>query len=164
MRNETVLVVDDRRRNAELFAQVLRMCGFDNEVVIARDGREALDYLFADGEHDGREAATLPRLVILDLHMPRMDGFEVLRRIRADELTSPLPVVVMSASCFPEDVAEAYRLGASGVVDKASFAVPFMELVRDIARYWLVINEPSPALPSARAERRREICHDRRPG
>ena len=140
----TILLVDDRPTSAGLFITALRTSGFTNEVVVACDGQEALDYLFGCGEHADRDTSLMPRLVLLDLNMPRLDGLETLRRIRADERTQLLPVVMLSASNLPEDVAEAYRLGANGFIDKLSLFVSFPELVKQIANYWLVINQQAP--------------------
>ncbi len=137
-----VLMAEDRRELANLFVEVLRMKGIENEVVIARDGVEALEYLFGEGEHSGRDASALPALVMMDMNMPRMGGLEALQRIRADVRTELVPVVIFSSTRFPDDVAEAYRLGANGFVDKAALdGPPYPELVSLMVRYWLSVNE-----------------------
>jgi two-component system, response regulator len=107
-------------------------------------GAQVLEYLFGEGEHAGRDPAAMPRLVVLDLNMPGMDGLEALGYIRDDERTRRLPVVMTSAFCTLEDVQDAYSLGANAFIDKASTSVPFEELVREVAHSWLAINEPPP--------------------
>lgn len=139
-----MLLVEDAPRNAEQFVRVLRMHGYRDEVVVVGDGAECLDYLFGEGVYEGRDARPAPRLVLLDVHMPRMDGLEALRRIRQDERTSLLPVVMFSATSSPEDVDAAYELGANAFIDKVSAPVPFPEMVRILVRFWLGINEPPP--------------------
>jgi two-component system response regulator len=135
----TILMADDNPRTADVFGLVLRANGIDNEVVVARDGVEALDYLFGTGDHAGSDTSFMPRLMLLDLSMPRMGGLEVLRRLREDERTKLLPVVVLTSSTDPQDIVEAYRAGANSYVDKLS-DVPWPELVPLIARYWLDMN------------------------
>jgi CheY-like chemotaxis protein len=138
-----ILFVDDKPLNADVFAQALRMFGYSNEVVTAGDGIEALDYLFARSDHVGRDTSMKPRLILLDLSMPRMDGLETLRRLREDERTKLLPIVMLTATDNSQDKAEAYRLGINGYVDKIS-DLPFPEVVKRIADYWLGLNEPAP--------------------
>jgi CheY-like chemotaxis protein len=138
-----ILFVDDKPLNADVFAQALRMFGYSNEVVTAGDGIEALDYFFARSDHVGRDTGMKPRLILLDLSMPRMDGLETLRRLREDERTKLLPIVMLTATDNSQDKAEAYRLGINGYVDKIS-DLPFPEVVKRIADYWLGLNEPAP--------------------
>ena len=145
MEDAIILFVDDKPWNADHFARVLRRFGYSNEVVPAGDGIEALNYLFARGDHVGRDTGVKPRLIVLDLNMPRMDGLETLRRLREDERTKLLPVVMLTATDDAGDRAEAYRLGVNGYVDKIS-GVPFPDMVRRIADYWLGLNEPAPTL------------------
>ena len=141
----TVLLADDNPKNAQLFVRTLRISGFENEVVVVGDGAEALEYLLGEGEHAERDPHAMPQLVVLDLNMPGMDALELLGRIRGDERTQQLPVVMISAFCTLEDVQDAYRLGANAFIDKASASVPFEELVREVAYFWLAVNEPPPA-------------------
>ena len=141
MRDEAILLAEDNAEMAELFVMVLGRSGFTNEVVIARNGVEALDYLFGRGEHAGRDTTDILGLVVLDLKMPRMGGLETLRRLRSYEETKLLPVVVMSASADPRDKDEAYRLGANSFIDKLTSRIAYPELVPLIARYWLYANE-----------------------
>lgn len=138
-----ILFVDDRPQNAALFSRVLKIHGITNEVIPAGDGIEALEYLFGTGQHAGR-GTRMPRLIILDMRMPRMGGLETLRRIRADRRTEIVPVVVFSSSDDPQDMLEAYRLGANSYVDKVSLNLPYPEIAGMIARYWLLVNEPPP--------------------
>ena len=141
MRDEVILLAEDNADMAEMFVMVLDRSGFTNEVVIARDGVETLDYLFGRGEHAGRDTTDTPGLVVLDLNMPRMGGLETLQRLRSYEETKVLPVVVMSASADPRDKDEAYRLGANSFIDKITSRVAYPELVPLIAQYWLYANE-----------------------
>jgi CheY-like chemotaxis protein len=138
-----ILFVDDKPINAELFSVLLRKHGYTNEIVTAGDGIEALDFLLGRGDHASRDVSVKPRLILLDLNMPRMDGLETLQRLRADERTKLLPIVMLTASDNSTDQAEAYRLGVNGYVDKLS-NVPFPEMVKRIADYWLGLNEPAP--------------------
>ncbi len=143
MEGALVLFVDDKPINADLFSVLLRKHGYINEIVAAGDGIEALDFLLGRGDHASRDVSVKPRLILLDLNMPRMDGLETLRRLRADERTKLLPIVMLTASDNSTDQAEAYRLGVNGYVDKLS-EVPFPEMVKRIADYWLGLNEPAP--------------------
>ena len=137
MAYKSILLVDDDANFAELTkACLLHGDGVANEVVIARDGVEAEKHMF----HPGGAAPEMPSLVLLDLHMPRMDGFWVLRKMRAAERTRFIPVVITTSSVDPEDVRRAYALGANGYLDKLSDGMPWLELVRSVARYWLGMN------------------------
>ena len=142
MDDALILFVDDKPWNADLFAGVLRNHGYTNEIVTVGDGIEALDFLFARGGYAGRDASVKPRLILLDLNMPRMDGLETLRRLREDERTKLLAVVMLTAANHSADRAEAYHLGVNAYVDKFS-DVSFPEMVKRIAEYWLGVNEPA---------------------
>jgi two-component system response regulator len=132
-----ILLVDDDANFAELTRAVLLQGeGVADEVLLARDGVEAIEYLF----HPERAATEMPSLVLLDLSMPRMDGFRVLSKMRAAEQTMFIPVVILSSSVHPEDVRSAYGLGANGYLDKLSDDVPWEEMVQATARYWLGMN------------------------
>jgi two-component system, response regulator len=141
-----ILFVDDKPQNADLFTIILRSHGFSNVVVPVGDGIEALDFLFCRGDYAGRDVGVVPRLIVLDLNMPRMDGLETLRQLRDDKRTKLLPVVILTLSDHPRDKTEAYRLGANGYVDQVS-DVPFPEAVRRIASYWLEVNQVAPPEP-----------------
>src|SRR5918994_6983369 len=120
MEGALVLFVDDKPINAELFSVLLRKHGYINEIVAAGDGIEALDFLLGRGDYAGRDVSVKPRLILLDLNMPRMDGLETLRRLREDERTKLLPVVMLTAANHSADRAEAYHLGVNAYVDKFS--------------------------------------------
>ena len=138
MTHKSILLVDDDANFAELTkAFLLQGEGGASEVVLARDGVEAVEHLFQPGRAAPEE---MPGLVLLDLNMPRMDGFWVLRKMRAAERTRFIPVVIMTSSIDPEDVRMAYTLGANGYFDKLSDGMPWDELVRTVARYWLGMN------------------------
>jgi len=135
--NRITLLVDDDANFAELTREILLQgAGVTDKVLLARDGVEAIEYLF----HPERAATEMPGLVLLDLSMPRMDGFRVLSKMRAAEQTMFVPVVILSSSIHPEDVRSAYGLGASGYLDKLSDEVPWEEIVQATARYWLELN------------------------
>jgi CheY-like chemotaxis protein len=111
VREETVLLVEDNADDELLTRRTLRKDNVCNDVVVARDGTEALDYLFATGPHEGRDPSVMPQMILLDLHLPKVDGLEVLRRIRADERTRLLPTVIFTSSEEQEDVIDGYGLG-----------------------------------------------------
>jgi len=117
-----------------------------NEVVVARDGVEALDYLFASGPHAGRDTSTMPRLILLDLKLPKVDGLEVLKRLRSDERTKLLPVVILTSSREREDMLEGYGLGANSYVRKPVNFEQFVKAVEQLKLYWLGLNEAPPSL------------------
>ena len=136
MNEGLILLVEDDPSIAELAKLQLEQAEFTNEVVLARDGVEAIDYLF----EGGREAHQMPCLVLLDLHLPRMDGLEVLRNMRSDERTRFVPVVMLSSSDHPDDVRGAYQEGANAYLEKVSERVPWPEQVLTLARFWLGLN------------------------
>ena len=136
MNEGVILLVEDDPSIAELAKLQLEQAEFTNEVVLARDGMEAVDYLL----EGGREAHQMPCLVLLDLHMPRMGGLDVLRRMRSDERTRFVPVVMLSSSDHPEDVRGAYEEGANAYLEKVSGRVPWPEQISTVARFWLGLN------------------------
>jgi two-component system response regulator len=136
MNEGVILLVEDDQSLAELSKLGLLEAEFTNEVVLARDGEEAVEYLLAEG----REAQEMPCLVLLDLHMPRMDGFGVLRRLRSEERTRLVPVVMLSSSDHPEDVRTAYEEGANAYLEKVPERVPWPEQIQTVARFWLGLN------------------------
>jgi two-component system, response regulator len=144
LNDQTILVVDDNSLNIEAFKTALRMNGRASEVAVVHDGQEALDWLFGENGYTGRDTGVSPRLIMLDLSMPGMGGLPCLVRIRADQRTELLPVVIFSNSGFPQDKIDAYRAGANGYVDKMSTAVPFPEMVKRVADYWLEVNQTAP--------------------
>ena len=146
MKDKVILLVEDSQRDEELALRALRKNNIKNEVVVARDGAEALDYLFATGVHAGRNAAELPTVVLLDIKLPKIDGLEVLRRIRSDERTKLLPVVILTSSKEDKDRLAGYTSGANSYVRKPIDFSEFAEAVRQLGLYWLILNEgPPPA-------------------
>ncbi|MDQ3743089.1 MAG: response regulator [Acidobacteriota bacterium] len=145
MEKKVILLVEDNARDEALTLRALRKSNLANEVVVVRDGVEALDYLFGTGAHAGRDVDDAPQLVLLDLKLPKVDGLEVLKRIRADERTRRLPVVVFTSSSEEEDMIRSYDLGANSYVRKPVDFEHFMEATRQLGLYWLVLNETPPA-------------------
>jgi two-component system response regulator len=139
-----ILLVEDNASDEKLTALAFKKCGVSNELVVVRDGAAALDYLFASGEHAGRDARVLPTVVLLDLQLPKLSGLEVLRRIRADERTKLLPVVVLTASKEEEDVLRSYSLGANAYVRKPVVFAEFAEAAKALGLFWLLLNELPP--------------------
>ena len=138
-----ILLVEDNPDDEALTLRAFAKNGIPNPVAVARDGVEALDYLFGTGPHEGRAKALLPAVVLLDLKLPRIDGLEVLRRIRAHERTALLPVVVLTTSKEQQDILEAYRLGANSYIRKPVDFERFIQAVGQLGVYWLSLNEPS---------------------
>jgi CheY-like chemotaxis protein len=141
-----ILLVEDNPDDVELTRRAFRKSNVTSEIVVAHDGIEALDYLFATGVHDAREAAPLPQLVLLDLKLPRLDGLQVLERLRAHPKTRLLPVVILTSSTEPRDLVGGYSLGANSYIRKPVDFQEFVETVRQLALYWLLLNEPPPAI------------------
>jgi len=146
---KVILLVEDNTSDEKLTVLAFKKCGIANEVVVVRDGAAALDYLFGTGKHAGRDASTLPTVVLLDLKLPKIDGLEVLRRIRADERTKLLPVVVLTASKEEEDIVASYSLGANAFVRKPVEFVEFAEAAKTVGLFWLLLNEPVPTTRGA---------------
>jgi two-component system response regulator len=139
-----ILLVEDNPRDEELTLRALKKCNVLNPVVVAHDGVEALDYLLARGPHAARAGLDLPQIVLLDLKLPRLDGLDVLRALRDEERTKLLPVVVLTSSVEEQDLVRSYRLGANSYVRKPVDFVQFMEAVRQLGLYWLVLNQGPP--------------------
>ena len=136
------LLVEDNPTDAELTLRALRGRGLRNNFVVAKDGQEALDFLFAEGEHAGRDVSNGPKMVLLDLRLPKVDGIEVLRRVKADERTKVIPVVVLTSSRQEPDIKICYDLGANSYIVKPVDFDKLVEAVQDIGLYWLLLNEP----------------------
>jgi len=139
-----ILLVEDNADDEALTLRALRKNNIRNEVVVARDGAEALDYLFGAGAHAGRDINIMPALTLLDLKLPKIDGLEVLRRIRADERTKLLPVVILTSSKEDQDLINGYNLGANSYIRKPVDFAQFTEAVRHLGLYWLILNESPP--------------------
>jgi two-component system, response regulator len=144
-RNKTILLVEDNPKDEELTLRALKKHEIRAEVDIARDGGEALDYLFARGAHARRDASVLPALILLDLQLPKVDGLEVLRQLRSHPRTRFLPVVILTSSHEDTDRVAGYSCGANSYVRKPVDFVEFMDAIRQLGVYWLVLNEPPPA-------------------
>ena len=144
-----ILLVEDNPDDVELTRRAFRKSQFENEIVVARDGIEALDYLLGTGEHRQRDASELPQLVLLDLKLPRLDGLQVLERVRGNPKTRLLPVVILTSSTEPRDLVGGYSHGANSYIRKPVDFEEFVDAVRQIAQYWLLLNQPAPASPDA---------------
>jgi len=142
-----ILLVEDNPDDEALTLRALKKNDILNEVVVVHDGAEAIDYLIGDGAERGSAAAMLPRLVLLDLKLPKFDGLEVLRRIRADSRTRRLPVVVLTTSTEDRDVKSSYDLGANSYIRKPVDFNEFIDAVRQLGRYWLALNVAPPLAP-----------------
>lgn len=137
-----VLLIEDSPTDAELCTRALKKHKLANDLVWVKDGAEALDFLFARGSYSGRDMMYPPKLVLLDLRLPKVDGLEVLRQVRADERLKTLPVVILSSSKEDRDIAESYRLGANSYVSKPVEFQEFADAVAKLGLYWLLINRP----------------------
>ena len=139
MSGKTILLVEDRADDVDLTLRALEKAQIANEVVVCRDGVEALDFLFARGGHLGR--AALPELILLDLNLPKITGLEVLRQIRADDRTRRIPVVMLTSSAEDQDILSSYDFGANSFVQKPVDFREFVEASRQLGMYWLVLNK-----------------------
>lgn len=137
-----ILLVEDNPDDEALTLRAFNKNRISNPVVVARDGVEALDYLFGTGGHAGRDMSVMPSVILLDLKLPRIDGLEVLRRVRADERTSLVPVVILTTSKEQQDIYEGYSLGANSYIRKPVDFEKFIYAVGQLGLYWLVLNEP----------------------
>jgi len=144
MRKKIILLVEDNPDDELLAIRALEKNNIMNEVVVARDGAEALDYLFGAGAYTGRDMSMMPQIILLDLKLPKIDGLEVLRRLRNNERTKLLPVVVLTSSKEDRDLTECYSLGANSYIRKPVNFAQFTEAIRQLGLYWLVLNESPP--------------------
>ena len=144
MSEHVIMLVEDNASDEELTLRALRKSNILNRVVVARDGAEALDYLFGRGEYEGRDTRELPQVVLLDLNLPKIGGLDVLRAIRADERTKLLPVVILTSSKEDKDLMSGYAGGANSYIVKPVDFTQFAESVRQLGMYWLVLNQQAP--------------------
>jgi len=144
MDKKIILLVEDNPDDEALTLRALKKNNILNEVVVARDGVEALNYLFGSGMYTGRDISVMPQFILLDLKLPKVDGLEVLRRLRADNRTKLLPVVILTSSNEEQDLINGYDLGANSYIRKPVDFTQFMEAVRQLGLYWLVLNESLP--------------------
>lgn len=143
-RSHVILLVEDNPNDVELTLRAFEKSNIINEIVVVRDGEQAIQYLFSTGPHCGRDLAMMPEVVLLDMKLPKLDGLGVLRRMRADERTRRLPVVILTSSKEERDVASSYDLGANSFVRKPVDFGEFVDAARHLGIYWLVMNEPAP--------------------
>ena len=146
MKDGVILLVEDNPDDELLALRALKKNDVRNEVVVAHDGVEALDYLFASGPYSGRDTSAMPQLILLDLKLPKVDGLEVLKRLRADERTRLLPVVILTSSKERKDMLDGYGLGANSYVRKPVNFEQFVTAIEQLKLYWLVLNEAPPSL------------------
>ena len=146
MNDKVILLVEDNPDDEALTLRALKKNNILNQVVVAHDGVEALDYLFAEGSYANRDPGVRPEVILLDLKLPRVDGLEVLRRVRADKRTSLLPIVILTSSKEERDMIESYSLGANSYIRKPVDFVQFGDAVQQLGLYWLVLNVSPPVM------------------
>ncbi len=137
-----IVLVEDNPHDAELTIRSLKRNKIANDIHVIPNGAEALDFFFATGKYEGRDVKITPKLVILDLKLPKVDGIEILRRVKSDERTKIIPIVVLTSSKEENDVVESYKLGANSYIVKPVDFQKFAESIRDLGLYWLLLNEP----------------------
>jgi len=145
MKERVILLVEDNPDDEALTVRALKKNNVLNEVVVVRDGVEALDFLFGEGAHAGRDMSVVPQVILLDLKLPKLDGLGVLRRLRSDPRTKLLPVVLLTSSTEEQDLLSGYGLGANSYVRKPVDFDQFREAIRQLSLYWLILNEAPPA-------------------
>jgi two-component system, response regulator len=147
MSEKTILLVEDNPDDEEFTLRSLHRANVSNEIVVARDGSEALDYLFGQGAYAGRDLSVMPAVVLLDLKLPKLGGIDVLRRMRAEPATRLVPVVVLTSSSEEEDMIDSYGAGANSYVRKPVAFAAFADAVARLGAYWMLLNEPAPGAP-----------------
>jgi two-component system, response regulator len=144
MGKKIILLVEDNPDDVALTLRAFKKNNIVNELIVVRDGAEALDYLFGTGQYQDRDLSVMPQLILLDLKLPKIDGLEVLRRLRGDERTRLLPVVILTSSKEEQDLVNGYKLGANSYIRKPVNFTGFSEAVKQLNLYWLVLNEAPP--------------------
>jgi two-component system, response regulator len=144
MNEVEILLVDDNYDDRELALMALRKHKLANKIEVAHDGEEALDFLFCRGAFEGRDCTNPPKVVLLDIKMPKVDGLEVLRQLKADARTRSIPIVVMTSSAEQKDMVESYQLGVNSYVQKPVNFEKFQQIIKDLGYYWLVVNQAAP--------------------
>lgn len=137
-----LLIVEDTPEDLELALRALKKANLSNRIQVARDGEEAVQFIFGEGAHAGRKVENAPKVILLDLKLPKIDGIEVLRRIKNDPRTKAIPVAVLTSSKEQKDIVESYRLGVNSYIVKPVNFERFAEAVRDLGMYWLLLNQP----------------------
>ena len=144
MANRRILLIEDNPSDIELTRRAFVRSHITNELVVVQDGQEALEYLFGSGAYAGRDVSDLPALALLDLHLPKVSGLDVVRAIRADPRTRRMPVVILTSSNEEQDVAAGYDLGVNSYIQKPVDFARFVDAIRTLGLYWLLLNEPPP--------------------
>jgi two-component system response regulator len=148
MNNKMILLVEDNPNDEALTLRAFKKSKIANEVVVVRDGAEALDFLLGTGQYANRDLMVMPTVILLDLKLPKLDGLEVLERLRANPRTQLLPVVILTSSGEEQDIAQGYHLGANSYLRKPVDFMKFIAAIEQLGLYWLVLNEPPPTLSS----------------
>jgi two-component system response regulator len=144
MKERSILLVEDNADDEELTLRALRQANIANEVVVARDGSEALDYLYGSGRYADRDLETMPAVVLLDLKLPKLSGIDVLRKMRSEPSTRLMPVVILTSSSEDEDMVRSYESGANSYVRKPVEFAAFANAVAQLGIYWMLLNQPAP--------------------
>jgi two-component system, response regulator len=144
MAEKTILLVEDDPDDEELTTRALRQAKIANEIVVARDGSEAIEFLFGQGRHAGRDLSQMPAVILLDLKLPKLSGLEVLQRLRADERTKLIPTVILTSSSEDEDMVKSYKWGANSYVRKPVEFGAFVNAVSQLGMYWMLLNQAPP--------------------
>jgi two-component system response regulator len=144
MPEKTILLVEDSADDEELTTRALRKANIANEIVVTRDGKEAIDYLFGEGPYQGRDLSSMPAVILLDLKLPKLSGLDVLQRVRADPRTKLIPTVVLTSSSEDEDMLKSYQSGANSYVRKPVEFGAFVNAVSQLGLYWLLLNQTVP--------------------
>lgn len=144
MPEKIILLVEDNPDDEELTTRALRKANIANEIVVTRDGKEAIDFLFGQGAYEGRDLSRMPAVILLDLKLPKLSGLDVLRRLRSDARTKLIPTVVLTSSSEDEDMLKSYEFGANSYVRKPVEFGPFANAVSQLGVYWLLLNQPAP--------------------